>query len=72
MIQSRMAKGHPTLKETRIYQRGSRRPLQYQTYISISISRKKGKAVREYLITEGIIVLDRLSTIGYDETNTAM
>jgi outer membrane protein OmpA-like peptidoglycan-associated protein len=36
------------------------------------LSERRAKAVQEYLINEGIITPDRLSTIGYGETNPAM
>ena len=37
-----------------------------------SLSERRANAVQEYLINEGIITPDRLSTIGYGETNPAM
>lgn len=37
-----------------------------------ALSERRAKAVQEYLIVEGIITPDRLSTIGYGETNPAM
>jgi len=36
------------------------------------LSERRAKAVQEYLVDEGIITRDRLSTIGYGETNPAM
>jgi OOP family OmpA-OmpF porin len=36
------------------------------------LSERRAKAVEEYLLNEGIITPDRLSTIGYGETNPAM
>jgi outer membrane protein OmpA-like peptidoglycan-associated protein len=36
------------------------------------LSERRAKAVEEYLINEGIITPDRLSTIGYGESNPAM
>jgi outer membrane protein OmpA-like peptidoglycan-associated protein len=36
------------------------------------LSERRANAVQEYLINEGIISRDRLSTIGYGETNPAM
>jgi OOP family OmpA-OmpF porin len=36
------------------------------------LSERRANAVREYLIKEGIITPDRLTTIGYGETNPAM
>ena len=36
------------------------------------LSERRANAVQEYLINEGIIARDRLSTIGYGETNPAM
>ncbi len=36
------------------------------------LSERRAKAVQEYLINEGIIAPDRLSTIGYGETDPAM
>jgi len=36
------------------------------------LSERRANAVQEYLINEGIITQDRLSTIGYGETNPAM
>ncbi|MGA2332784.1 MAG: OmpA family protein [Syntrophales bacterium] len=36
------------------------------------LSERRAKAVQEYLINEGVIAPDRLSTIGYGETNPAM
>ena len=36
------------------------------------LSERRAKAVQEYLINEGVITPDRLSTIGYGETNPAM
>jgi outer membrane protein OmpA-like peptidoglycan-associated protein len=36
------------------------------------LSERRAYAVQEYLINEGIIARDRLSTIGYGETNPAM
>jgi OmpA-OmpF porin, OOP family len=36
------------------------------------LSERRAKAVQEYLIDEGIITRDRLSTIGYGEANPAM
>jgi len=36
------------------------------------LSERRAKAVQEYLINEGSIAPDRLSTIGYGETNPAM
>jgi OOP family OmpA-OmpF porin len=35
------------------------------------LSERRAKAVQEYLVSEGIITRDRLSTIGYGETNPA-
>ena len=37
-----------------------------------TLSERRAKAVQEYLINEGIITPDRLSTIGYGETDPAM
>jgi outer membrane protein OmpA-like peptidoglycan-associated protein len=37
-----------------------------------ALSERRAKAVQEYLINEGLITQDRLSTIGYGETNPAM
>jgi outer membrane protein OmpA-like peptidoglycan-associated protein len=37
-----------------------------------SLSERRAKAVQEYLINEGVITPDRLSTIGYGETDPAM
>ena len=37
-----------------------------------ALSERRAKAVQEYLINEGVITRDRLSTIGYGETNPAM
>jgi outer membrane protein OmpA-like peptidoglycan-associated protein len=37
-----------------------------------SLSERRANAVQAYLISEGIITPDRLSTIGYGETNPAM
>jgi outer membrane protein OmpA-like peptidoglycan-associated protein len=37
-----------------------------------ALSERRAKAVRDYLISEGIITRDRLSTIGYGETDPAM
>jgi outer membrane protein OmpA-like peptidoglycan-associated protein len=37
-----------------------------------ALSERRALAVEEYLISEGIITRDRLSTIGYGETNPAM
>ncbi|MCX5846933.1 MAG: outer membrane beta-barrel domain-containing protein [Deltaproteobacteria bacterium] len=37
-----------------------------------ALSERRAKAVQEYLINEGIITPDRLSTIGYGETHPAM
>ena len=37
-----------------------------------ALSERRAKAVQEYLINEGIITPDRLSTIGYGETDPAM
>jgi OOP family OmpA-OmpF porin len=37
-----------------------------------ALSERRAKAVQEYLINEGIITPDRISTIGYGETNPAM
>ena len=37
-----------------------------------SLSERRANAVQAYLINEGIITPDRLSTIGYGETNPAM
>lgn len=37
-----------------------------------ALSERRAKAVHEYLINEGVITRDRLSTIGYGETNPAM
>jgi outer membrane protein OmpA-like peptidoglycan-associated protein len=36
------------------------------------LSERRAAAVQEYLVNEGIITRDRLSTIGYGETNPAM
>jgi outer membrane protein OmpA-like peptidoglycan-associated protein len=36
------------------------------------LSERRAKAVQEYLINEGIVTPDRISTIGYGETNPAM
>lgn len=36
------------------------------------LSERRANAVQEYLISEGVITRDRLSTIGYGETNPAM
>ena len=36
------------------------------------LSERRAKAVQEYLVNEGIITPDRLSTIGYGETNPAV
>jgi len=36
------------------------------------LSERRAKAVEEYLINEGVITRDRLSTIGYGESNPAM
>ena len=36
------------------------------------LSEKRATAVKEYLISEGVITRDRLSTIGYGETSPAM
>jgi outer membrane protein OmpA-like peptidoglycan-associated protein len=36
------------------------------------LSERRASAVQEYLVNEGIITRDRLSTIGYGETNPAM
>jgi OmpA-OmpF porin, OOP family len=36
------------------------------------LSERRANAVQEYLINEGVISPDRLSTIGYGETNPAM
>jgi len=36
------------------------------------LSERRANAVQEYLINEGVITRDRLSTIGYGETNPAM
>ena len=36
------------------------------------LSERRAKAVQEYLINEGVITPDRLSTIGYGETHPAM
>jgi len=36
------------------------------------LSEKRAKAVQEYLVNQGIITRDRLSTIGYGETNPAV
>jgi OOP family OmpA-OmpF porin len=36
------------------------------------LSERRAKAVQEYLVNEGIITPDRLSTIGYGETSPAM
>jgi len=36
------------------------------------LSERRATAVQEYLVSEGIITRDRLSTIGYGETNPAM
>jgi outer membrane protein OmpA-like peptidoglycan-associated protein len=36
------------------------------------LSERRAKAVQEYLINEGVITRDRLSTIGYGERNPAM
>ena len=36
------------------------------------LSERRAKAVQEYLINEGVITPDRLSTIGYGETNPAV
>ena len=37
-----------------------------------ALSERRAKAVQEYLINEGVITRDRLSTIGYGETDPAM
>jgi outer membrane protein OmpA-like peptidoglycan-associated protein len=37
-----------------------------------ALSERRAKAVQAYLINEGIVTPDRLSTIGYGETNPAM
>ena len=37
-----------------------------------ALSERRAKAVQEYLINEGVITPDRLSTIGYGEANPAM
>jgi len=37
-----------------------------------SLSERRSKAVQDYLISEGVITPDRLSTIGYGETDPAM
>ena len=37
-----------------------------------ALSERRAKAVQEYLVNEGIITRDRLSTIGYGETKPAM
>jgi outer membrane protein OmpA-like peptidoglycan-associated protein len=37
-----------------------------------ALSERRANAVQEYLINEGVITPDRLSTIGYGETNPAM
>ena len=37
-----------------------------------ALSERRAKAVQEYLINEGIVTPDRLSTIGYGETDPAM
>jgi OOP family OmpA-OmpF porin len=37
-----------------------------------ALSERRAKAVQEYLVNEGIITQDRLSTIGYGEKNPAM
>jgi outer membrane protein OmpA-like peptidoglycan-associated protein len=36
------------------------------------LSERRASAVQEYLVNEGVITRDRLSTIGYGETNPAM
>ena len=36
------------------------------------LSERRAKAVQEYLIAEGVISRDRLSTIGYGETHPAV
>jgi OOP family OmpA-OmpF porin len=36
------------------------------------LSERRASAVREYLVNEGVIAPDRLSTIGYGETNPAV
>jgi outer membrane protein OmpA-like peptidoglycan-associated protein len=36
------------------------------------LSERRANAVQEYLINEGVITRDRLTTIGYGETNPAM
>jgi len=36
------------------------------------LSERRSTAVEEYLVKEGVIARDRLSTIGYGETNPAM
>jgi len=36
------------------------------------LSERRSTAVQEYLISEGVIARDRLSTVGYGETNPAM
>jgi outer membrane protein OmpA-like peptidoglycan-associated protein len=36
------------------------------------LSERRARAVQEYLVNEGIITPDRLSTIGYGETNPAV
>jgi outer membrane protein OmpA-like peptidoglycan-associated protein len=37
-----------------------------------TLSERRATAVQEYLINEGVITRDRLSTIGYGETNPAL
>ena len=36
------------------------------------MSERRANAVKAYLVNEGIIALDRLTTIGYGETNPSM
>jgi outer membrane protein OmpA-like peptidoglycan-associated protein len=36
------------------------------------LSERRASAVQEYLINEGVVSPDRLSTIGYGESNPAM
>lgn len=36
------------------------------------LSERRANAVKSYLVNEGIIASDRLTTIGYGETNPAM
>ena len=38
----------------------------------VNVDIRKANAVKTYLVNEGIIAPDRLSTVGYGETNPAM